>query len=45
MFDIVNVAGSGDEEEKSGEALSKVKEQLIKQKRMILILLLCPVVN
>lgn len=45
MFDIVNVAGSGDEEEKSEEALSKVKRAINKAKRMILILLLCPVVN
>lgn len=33
MFDIVNVAGSGDEEEKSEEALSKVKRAINKAKK------------
>ena len=28
MFDIVNVAGSGDEEEKAEEALSKVRKAI-----------------
>ena len=33
MFDIVNVAGSGDEEEKSEEALSKVRAAIRKAKK------------
>ena len=35
MFDIVNVAGNGDEEEKSEEALSKVRAAIKEAKKTI----------
>lgn len=38
MFNIVNVAGSGDEEEKSEEALQKVRSAINDAKEMIHIL-------